>query len=152
MKTNDKVSFMAGHITLNYLGGYETNALMYALVCSTGTFPAKYKKGSSKYINIVGHNLKVLPSPFLQKEALCRTQKSWFGCDGEEKILVVSDRNEICSTTSHFNPIPNFTESCRLVGTTLTSKLHARRDYEQTEFGEFLLPFGPESFVFLPAV
>jgi hypothetical protein len=30
MKTNDKVSFMAGHITLNYLGGYETNALMYS--------------------------------------------------------------------------------------------------------------------------
>jgi hypothetical protein len=30
-------------------------------------------------------------------------------------------------------------------------KLHAGRDLEQTEFGECLLPFGPESFVFLPA-
>jgi hypothetical protein len=30
--------------------------------------------------------------------------------------------------------------------------LHARRDYEQTKFGEYLLPFGLECFVFPPAV
>jgi hypothetical protein len=32
------------------------------------------------------------------------------------------------------------------------SKLHEQRDEEQTKFGECLLPFDPESSVFLPAV
>jgi hypothetical protein len=41
----------------------------------------------------------------------------------------------------------------KYLGTTLNrSKSHARRDYEQTKFGECLLPFGSESSVLPPVV
>jgi hypothetical protein len=37
----------------------------------------------------------------------------------------------------------------KYLGTTLNrSKLHGGRDYEQTKLGEFLIQFGPKSFVF----